>query len=384
MAAEKIRITTLKGLVPSLKHELELLEYTVEFETANSVIVAGNYNDAVWLNLNLRTAYHVLYPLIKPFYCSTPDELYGTVYDIRWEEWLAPSEKICITSTVDNPTINDSRFPNMRVKDAIVDRMRDAVGRRPDSGPETDCAVIRLYWKNNTASVYIDTSGEPLSRRGYRKVPCSAPMQEPLAAAVVMTTRWENNMPFVNPMCGSGTLAIEAALMAVNKAPGLIRKNYGFMHFLRYSPNHYEACIEELKEAEKRDTVVRIRLSDHDQKALKAAKINAQAADIANHLQFEHCDFRETTLFEEPFVAVLNPEYGIRMGEQEALVATYKGIGDFFKQRCAGSTGYIFSGNRELLKRVGLAPQRRIPFFSAKIECRLHEYEIYPSTAKDL
>ena len=135
-----------------------------------------------------------------------------------------------VTSSVHNPAINDSRFANVRCKDAIVDRMKEKCGRRPDTGPDRNRIVIHLYWKGNIGQVFIDTSGEPLSRRGYRMIPLKAPMQETLAAAVVLATGWGRDGNFINPMCGSGTLAIEAALIALQRAPGLLRSNYGFMH----------------------------------------------------------------------------------------------------------------------------------------------------------
>ncbi|MBL8028147.1 MAG: class I SAM-dependent RNA methyltransferase, partial [Fibrobacteres bacterium] len=167
MAAEELRITTLKGLVPFLKRECEELGFPTVSETQNSITVLGAFNDAVWLNLNLRTAFHVLYPL-KRFECNHPDDLYKAVLDFPWEEWLSPTGNISITSTVNHPTITDSRYPNLRVKDAIADRMRDKTGSRPNSGPEATGAVIRLFWKDTEATLFIDTSGEPLSRRGYR------------------------------------------------------------------------------------------------------------------------------------------------------------------------------------------------------------------------
>ncbi|MBL8025681.1 MAG: class I SAM-dependent RNA methyltransferase, partial [Fibrobacteres bacterium] len=208
----------------------------------------------------------------------------------------------------------------------------------------------------------------------------AAPLQEPLAAAIIMATNWKPGMPFVNPMCGSGTLAIEAALMAVKKAPGLLRKNYGFMHVKKFRKGYYDECISELKEGQLTPESLPITLSDWDEKALEAAEENASKAGVKELLRFEYCAYQDTTLYDEPFTVILNPEYGIRLGNEDELADTYKSIGDFFKKRCAGSMGYVFSGNMDLLKKVGLAPKRRIPFFSAKIECRLYEFELYKST----
>src|SRR5208283_2330441 len=185
-------------------------------------------------NLLLRTAHRVLF-LIREFAAPDADALYLAVSEIAWEEYIAPDGYVCVTSSVDNPTIRDSRFANVKCKDAIVDRIKEKCGQRPDSGPDQDRAVVNLYWKGDRCSLYIDTSGEPLSRRGYRKIPLTAPMQETLAAAVIQATGWtpvpvpgkNSSGHFINPMCGSGTIAIEAALIGLNRAAGLLRDNFG-------------------------------------------------------------------------------------------------------------------------------------------------------------
>ena len=190
------------------------------------------------LNLHLRTAHRVLWRLAA-FPADNPNDLYAGIREIPWEELLHERGEhayLSVTATADTPSINDTRFVNVKTKDAIVDRLAELCGMRPDSGPDRDRAVVHVYWQGKRVLVYLDTSGEPLSRRGYRKIPLAAPMQETLAAAVILATGWNGRTSFVNPMCGSGTLAIEAALFAQGKAPGLLRSNYGFIHLKGFDP----------------------------------------------------------------------------------------------------------------------------------------------------
>jgi putative N6-adenine-specific DNA methylase len=277
---------------------------------------------------------------------------------------------------VDTPSINDTRYVNVKAKDAIVDRMQEKFGLRPDSGPDRDRAVVHVFWRGDKVSVYLDTSGEPLSRRGYRKIPLSAPMQETLAASVILATGWNGRRSFVNPMCGSGTLAIEAALFAQGRAPGLLRSNYGFIHLRGFDPAAWRLVRAAAHKTEK-ETAARIIATDIDPRAVEAARQNALTAGVHERIEFSVCPFAETPLPEKSGVVVLNPPYGERIGEISSLTGLYREIGDFFKKRCGGHRGYIFTGNAVLGKQVGLRTKRRIPFFNGEIECRLLEYELY-------
>jgi putative N6-adenine-specific DNA methylase len=283
---------------------------------------------------------------------------------------------------VDTAAVNDTRFANVKTKDAIVDRIREKQGRRPDSGPGRHGAVVHLHWEQERCEVWLDTSGEPLSRRGYRKIPLEAPMQETLAAAVILAAGWDGNGHLVNPMCGSGTLAIEGALIALKRAPGILRQNFGFMHILGFDPSAFERQRDELKKAALRKTAGRLIATDFRPEAVEAARQNARTAGVEHLIEFQACDFRESTVPEGEGVVILNPEYGERMGDAGKLGDIYKGIGDFFKNRCMGYRGYIFTGNLDLAKQVGLRTKRRMPFYNGPIECRLLEYELYRGSRK--
>jgi putative N6-adenine-specific DNA methylase len=348
---------------------------------AAAVMTTGTLEDAMTLNLWLRTGHRVLY-LIDEFRAKNSGELYGCLLGIPWERMIREDDYVTVTATVNNETINDNRFVNVKAKDAIVDRIRKKCGRRPDSGPERSKAVIHVYWQDKEVSVFIDTSGEPLSKRGYRKIPLHAPMQESLAACVVNATAWPAAGDFINPMCGSGTLAIEAALSATRRAPGLTRRNFGFMHLRGFDTSFWKDLREHALSRIDNTFKGRIVATDIRMKAVLAAKKNARAAGVEQNIEFDTCDYSKTEIPGHGGVIVLNPEYGLRLGDVKQLESVYKGIGDFFKQRCQGYRGYIFTGNLDLAKQVGLRTKRRIPFYNGELECRLLEYDLYAGSIK--
>lgn len=381
MRNSRIVITCSKGVPPYLREEVLSLGLPVLSESAAGVETKGTMDDAMRMNLFLRTGQRVLF-LLEQFKAQNPDELYAGVSRIPWEDYVSPDEYLCVTSAVDNPTIRDSRFANLRCKDGIVDRIKKKCGRRPNSGPQRTGAVIDLYWKDDLCRIYLDTSGEPLYRRGYRRIPLKAPMQETLAAAVIQATGWKGKGNFINPMCGSGTLAIEAAMIALERAAGLLRKNYGFMHLKGFSLSSWQEILREAKGRAKKSFDGKIVATDIDSKAIRESRQNAAAAGVDSSIEFARCDFSETSIPDEGGVVVLNPEYGERLGKIEELREIYKGIGDFFKKRCQGYTGYIFTGNLDLAKKVGLKARRRLVFFNSNIECRLLEYDLYEGTRR--
>lgn len=381
MLKSRILITCPKGIPLYLKQELTALSLPVLSEHVAGVETEGTLDDALRLNLFLRTGHRVLFAL-KEFIATNADALYTAIRGIAWERYVPEDGYLCITSSVDNDSIRDPRFASLKCKDAIVDRIAEQCGRRPDSGPERNRTVVHLYWKQERGIIYLDTSGEPLSRRGYRKIPLHAPMQETLAAAVVLATGWDGTSPFINPMCGSGTLAIEAALIGLNRAPGLLRSNYGFMHLKGFDEQFWAGLREEAKKTARKELTGRIIATDIDPNAVEAAKKNATTAGVEHLIEFSVCSFEETPLPEGGGMIVMNPEYGERMGEVEKLGEVYKGIGDYFKQKCRGFTGYVFTGSPVLAKKVSLKPKRSIPFFNSEIECRLLEYELYEGTRK--
>jgi len=381
-AARPLRITCGKGIAPFLRAEVESLGLAVTGETAGGVDTGGTLADTLRLNLRLRTALRVLWECDR-FEADDPKRLYARASELPWERWIAPDGYVCVNSFTQTPSIRDSRFAGLTLKDAIVDRIQKAVGRRPDSGSDTARTVVFLYWREREARIYLDTSGESLARRGYRKEPLKAPLQETLAAAIVRAAEWDPATPFVNPMCGSGTLAIEAALLASNRAPGLLRDNFGFMHLLGFPKGQWDALRAEAKrEIAPWPAEPAIVATDANPQAVEAAQRNATNAGVTDGIAFGVCDIAETPMPAGGGVVVVNPPYGERLGQTPELVELYGRIGDFFKQRGQGYTGYIFTGNPALGKRVGLRSNRKIPLFNSELECRLLGYRLYAGTVR--
>ena len=364
-----------------LAREVEALGYEVVHTNVSEVEINGYMDDCLRLNMYLRTAGRVLFQLQR-FRARDAKELYKRIKSIPWENYLHIDGYFSVTSYVRNEHITDDRFANVRVKDAIADRLVEKTGKRPDSGPGRDHAVVHLYWKEDKVRLYFDTSGNTISKHGYRLHPFKAPMIESLAASTIIAGEWDRESPFVNPMCGSGTLAIEAAMMAINKAPGLLRENFGFMHIKGYDQESWEGYQRLAGLQVKEEIDFKIIASDISGEALRAARANAKTAGVDHLIEFYRCDFRETPIPQENGVVMINPEYGERLGADKDLEAIYKAIGDFFKQKCKGYRGLVFTGNLELAKHIGLRTKRRIEFLNAKIDSRLLTYELYEGSRK--
>lgn len=377
--------------------EIEVLEmgYKPIEVTENTVVVRGDMRDVMRLNLNLRTAHRVLVPLLRTT-CRNIRDLYQAVLSIDWENLLEADGYFSVSSIVHNFTIRDTRIPSLYTKDAIADRMREKCQRRPDSGGENFGAAVFVYWERDEVIIYLDTSGEPLSKRGYRKIPGSAPMQETLAAACIMALGWKGDTPFLSPMCGSGTPAIEAVMMAMNKVPGALKGHFAFQSIKGYTrlisgesaPNVaprqrlgatpeqiWKEMILEAKAKEKTENLPQVIATDISPEAIENAHTNAIAAGVAPYIQFKACDFGETPVPEKKGCVFFNPEYGIRLGDPKELAPIYERIGTFMNEKCCGYTGGLITGNPELSHLVNLYYRTRIPFFNGPIDCRLFVYE---------
>jgi putative N6-adenine-specific DNA methylase len=395
-------ISCARGLVPQTSAELTQMGYDIVDTTESYVVVKGNMRDMMRLNLQLRTAHRILAPLIRTS-CRHLRELYDVVYSVEWEGFLEPDGYFTVNSIVRNDTIQDTRMPSLKTKDAIADRMRDSCGGRPDSGRETHGAAVFVYWQDTELTVYIDTTGEPLSKRGYRKLPGMAPMQETLAAGCVLASGWDAKTPFISPMCGSGTPAIEAALIAMKRAPGSFKSHFAFMALKGYrmtipgehagtsvrqrfgaSPEQiWKDMVATAHANENTSGLPLILATDINPEAVETAHTNAIAAGVAQHITFGTCDFAATRLPPAPGTIFLNPEYGERLGSETDLEPLYGRIGDFFKQKCTGYTGCVLTGNMEMSRRIGLRSIKRIPFFNGPIECRMVVFDLYEGSEKE-
>lgn len=374
--AGTVSLSCPKLLSGYLEQELLELGYKPLRVRPTGIDIKGSLNDCIGLNLNLRTAHRVHY-LISEKPVSDPDELYEWLVKIPWEEWIDPDGYFSVTSRINHPSINNTQFANLKCKDAIVDRIRKTSGRRPDTGADLNRTVVFLFWNQQSARIFMDTSGESLSRRGYRQESAMAPMQESLASALLMASGWNPEMHFVNPMCGSGTIAIEAAMMARGFEPGAVRKNYGFMHIPGYDRELYKKVRLHNRVNRIQEPSCRIIATDNYPGAISAARKNAATAGVEDLIEFSVCDFADTPIPDGDAVIMMNPPYGERMGEIQQLEQLYNRIGTFLKHSCAGKTGFVFTGNTELAKKIGLKASKRIPFYNSTIECRLLEFELF-------
>lgn len=410
-----IVISCAKCLATWVEKEVREMGYKPIDVTENVVVVEGNMRDVFRLNLYLRCGHRVLVPLLRAT-CRHVRELYDLVGSIDWENQLDPDGYVSVSSVVHNDTVRDTRLPSLVTKDAIVDRIRAKCNRRPDSGSDYDQgAAVFLHWERTRVIVYLDTSGTPLSKRGYRKIPGSAPMQETLAAACIDAMKWDRKTPFLSPMCGSGTPAIEAALAAIGRAPGSLRAHFAFMSIKGYGqiiPNEkaprvaprqrfgatpeqiWKDMVLEAAEKERKTGLPPIIATDLSPEAVQNAQLNAHAAGVANYIQFSACDFAETPIpmnFVNESAPVVNksadgkpwnyrgcvffnPEYGIRLGDPAELAPIYERIGTFMNEKCKGYVGGLITGNPELSKMVNLYYVTRIPFYNGPIDCRLFVY----------
>ncbi|MEO3405218.1 class I SAM-dependent RNA methyltransferase [Mucilaginibacter sp. CAU 1740] len=378
----KIIITCNKRLSTYLQQEVEALGYEPTRVFPTGVELQGTITDTIPLNLNLRCGSQILYSL-KTFTANDPAELYNELVTIEWEKLIDFSGYFSVTSNVNNEHILTPLFANVKVKDAIVDRIKSVKGIRPNSGPEVNKTVVHLYWQDNRAEIFLDTSGETLAKHSYRKIPGKAPMLEALATSTIMATKWDRKSTFINPMCGSGTLAIEAALIATDKYPSLFRMNYGFMHITGYDETVFFAERRLLKDKAKKEIGFKIIATDLSADAVDIAQKNAKTAGVEHLIDFAVCDFEETEVPAEGGVVMFNPEYGERLGVHTKLEITYKRMGDFLKKKCLGYNGYVFTGNPDLAKKIGLKAARKIEFYNGKLDCRLFEYELYEGTKRE-
>ena len=370
---DTIWLTCPKGLTAQLCAEVRALGYEVVAEHPAAVETYGTIEDCMRFNLHLRTAHRVLLKLEEAS-CRDADELYEVALAIPWENYFTIDDYVSITSTVRNDTIRDTRFANLKCKDALVDRFWGKFAARPDTGPLRDRGVVFFFWLDDQVSFYLDTSGESLCHRGYRKQPGEAPMRETLAAACGLETGWTGEGNFINPMCGSGTLAIEAALIATGTPPGMLRDAFGFQHLKGFDEAKWQSLRSEIPV---KSFSGRILASDINPAVLEAARMNAAAAGVEDVIEFSVQDFREHEVPEGGGVFFFNPPYGERMGDHTEHEGIYKDIGDFLKQRATGYTGWVFTGNIRMLKRVGLRPGEKRVLYNGAIECRLADYAMY-------
>jgi len=332
---------------------------------------AGLYRANLWL----RSASRVLVKLAS-FPCASPDELYAGVHAIDWNGLLTPDMTLAVDCSLRDSALTHSGFVALKTKDAVVDRIREARGSRPNVDTSSPDVRINIHLVKNVCTVSLDSSGDSLDRRGYRLERNEAPLRETLAAAIIGLTGWNGSVPLADPMCGSGTIPIEAALLASRTAPGRNR-SFGFQTWLDFDSALWNRIVAEAEEGIRKMPLGLITGFDQDSRALKLARRNADNAGFEGQVHFFHASLEEFRPEGDKGVVIINPPYGKRLGEEEDLKELYCSIGDILKQRCRGWTGFVLTGNLELAKYIGLKASRRFVLFNGPIECRLLRYELY-------
>ena len=332
---------------------------------------AGLYSANLWL----RTASRVLVQLAL-FPCVTPAELYAGAYSIPWQDLITPDMTLAVDCSLRDSALTHSGFVALKTKDAVVDRIREACGSRPNVDTATPDVRINVHLHKNICTISLDSSGDSLDRRGYRLERNEAPLRETLAAAVIALTGWDGTIPLADPMCGSGTIPVEAALFAAHIPPGLQRQ-FGFQRWLDFDSELWTRICVDAEEGISRLPVGLVTGYDLDNKALLLAGRNCSKAGLEGQIHFFHAALQEFRPDGDKGVVIINPPYGKRLGEEEDLRELYCQIGDVMKKQCRGWTGYVLTGNMELAKYIGLKASRRYVLFNGAIECRLLKYELY-------
>lgn len=327
------------------------------------------------VNYASRLVSRVLAPLIS-FDCPAADILYKKAKALHWNDFISEKNTFAIFSNVSKSKINNSHYASLRLKDAIVDSFRETSGKRPDVNPKDPDLWINLHIRNNRAVISLDASGGSLHRRGYRKDSVEAPMQETVAAAIIQYSEWDGSVPLYDPMCGSGTLLSEALMHYCKIPPGIHRRRFGFEYLPDYDrglwskiKKYLDGKIRELPEG-------LIAGSDMSKRAVNAARNNINTLPHGDRVPIDTFDFRMSHGLENG-VIITNPPYGIRTGDREDLVLLYTSLGDFLKQKCKGSTAYIYCGEREFIKHVRLKPAWKKPLKTGGLDGRLVKYELF-------
>jgi putative N6-adenine-specific DNA methylase len=367
--SETFFATAPRGLEALLAREIGALSGKDVTPVAGGVAFGGDWAACYRVNFWSRIASRVLWQIAQ-FDYSNAEGLYRQVKALDWRRHFSVERTLRVNVTAQKSPLKSLEFATLRIKDAVCDRFRDDVGRRPDVERHTPDVRLHAFLEGTRATLYLDTSGEPLFKRGWRHGVADAPLRENLAAGIIMLTGWQPHEPLLDPMCGGATLLVEAAAMARGRAPGA-RRRFAFEKLVAFDPAAWTRVKDEEGEKEPH---LRIYGSDTDPKALNAARRNLAEAGIERWVKLERSDILERSAPAASGVMVANPPYGERIGSAEALSAFYPKLGDALKKRFAGWRCFLFTADLRLPKLIRLQPSRRTPLFNGALECRLYEF----------
>jgi putative N6-adenine-specific DNA methylase len=364
-----------RGIEPVLAGELRALGASDVATGRGGVSFAGDRAILYKANLWLRTAIRVLRPILDAPVTS-PEELYDAVRTIDWAEYLTPDHTLAVDCNVRSSQITHSKYAALKTKDAICDQFVERFGKRPNVDVEEPMVGLNLHIYRDQAVLSLESSGASLHKRGYRPILTKAPLNEALAAALVLFTGWKGDSPFLDPLCGSGTLCIEAGWIATRRPPGLTRKRFGFQGWLDFDIGLWTTLRDEARRGVLKPLRAPIIGSDIRRDAIAFSESNARAAGIGNLLHFEVKDVRSfRPPHEPPGIILCNPPYGERIGEEKELRGLYRTLGQVFRERCAGWNAFVFTGNTRLAREIGIEPVAEVALFNGKIPCRLLRFE---------
>ena len=369
--------TTSKGLPEVLEKELIQLGVKVKGKTVAGVFFEGSWEDCYRVNLKSRIASRIIKPVLD-FPAYQGDELYHNIRKHDFTKYIPVHKTIKVEATVTDSKIKDQRFIAMKVKDAIVDQFRDKFGERPNVDSENPDLRIYVRAKDNVFSVAIDTTGDSLFMRGYRLEAGDAPLKENLAAALLAMAEWDGQSPIIDPMCGSGTILIEAAMQAMKLAPGSLRRKFGFMELNGFDKQAWEKVVNEAMEEELSDLPFKFYGYDMDRKVLQMAKQNARRAGVDHLIEFRPGNVATLKRPEgvERGVIITNPPYMIRLGDEDNVKDVYRDFAHSLKVEFKGWDAWILSGNKDLIGDLKLKSSRKFFVFNGPIECRFLKYSM--------
>ena len=352
---------------------INILYRAVSFEADKALMYKANYC--------LSTALRILKPVMT-FVARNELMLYKKIFEIKWHEIFGIEETFAIDAVVSGNYFTHSQYAALKVKDAIADEFRQKYGARPSVDTENPDLRINIHIENEKVTLSFDSSGESLHKRGYRKAVDKAPMNEVLAAGLIKMTGWKGDKNFVDCMCGSATIPIEAAMAAMNIPAGYFRESYGFMKWHDFDEKLWKE-IRRAADDEICDCDYEIMASDHSAKAVQIAKSNIQGAHLSHDITLLQQDMFEMTPPEAPGILLINPPYGERLEEKD-IVNLYRNIGNTLKRNFKGYEAWVISSNIEVLKLIGLKPSKKIEVYNGSLDCRFYKFEIFEGSYKDM
>ena len=369
--SESFFATAPRGLEELLLKEVSSFSATEPKALPGGVSFSGGWEVCYRVNVHSRIASRVLWRVAE-FPYRNEQEVYAAAKALDWPRFFGVERSIRVNVTAQKSPLKSLEFATLRIKDAVCDRFRDALGRRPDVSKERPDVRIHCFLEEGRGFLYLDTSGEPLFKRGWRAESGEAPLRENLAAGIVLLTGWKPDEPLLDPMCGGGTFLAEAAAMARRRAPGQ-KRLFGFEKLKVFDPKAFQSVKGE---SEQTPETPRLFGSDTDPEALKAARRNLAAAGVERWVKLEQADILTRSAPAPSGVMIANPPYGERMGSADELAAFYPKLGDALKRNFAGWRCFFFTADMRLPKLIRLQPARKTPLWNGSLECRLYEFRI--------